>query len=104
MVVTGYRTSERDHGGVGWVGNRVKVRYKCLDSVQKQAGGLDRSDTALILRSHQCQTGVEQSDCQPGHSDVSCNGRFLARPGATRTVSYPKSAKIHARFLNVTVS
>ena len=65
MVVTGYRTSERDHGGVGWVGNRVKVRYKCLDNVQKQAGGLDRSDTALILRSHSLSTSARQVSSSP---------------------------------------
>ena len=47
------------------MGNGVKR----LDSVQKQAGGLDRSDTALILRSHSLSTSArqaaEQSDGSP---------------------------------------
>ena len=75
-----------------------------LDRVQKQADGQGGLNCRQAASQKSARQAAEHADSCSGCGDVSCNGYFLAHLGAARTVSYLKFEKIHARFLNATVS
>ena len=79
----------------------------CLDRVRKQAGGQEglscgQAGSQAVLG--RLPSRPKAVGLQSGRGEVSCNGHFLARPRAACIVSYPKSGKMSARFLNATVS